>query len=117
MARLSEIEERRVQRAAQPFLAVRRPPVAIREQLDIGWRLVGCSLEVFSIRPAYQGAAGEMMEYPAGKATWVTSRRLWKLYWMRADLRWHGYPERPTVRYVEDFFNELMRGPMRRFWG
>ena len=34
---------------------------------------------------------GEMIERPFAKATWVKSQEVWKLYWQRADLRWHSY--------------------------
>jgi len=39
------------------------------------------------------------MEEPATKATYVRKTGRWKIYWMRADLKWHAYPTHPEATY------------------
>lgn len=52
---LSEIELARVRKALDAFMAKRRPPVHIREKLDLGSRISGQSVEIFEVRPAWHG--------------------------------------------------------------
>jgi hypothetical protein len=33
----------------------------------------------------------------------VRSQKVWKVFWMRADLRWHGYEPAPEVSSIEKF--------------
>ncbi|HYP68298.1 MAG TPA: DUF3024 domain-containing protein [Thiobacillaceae bacterium] len=43
------------------------------------------------------------MESPVAKATYVKTQGMWKVYWMRADLKWHGYAPAPKVQTVDAF--------------
>jgi hypothetical protein len=79
-----------------------RAPRHIRQELDLGYRLSGLSIEFFEIRPQWDDP-GKIREHPFAKATYVRARKLWKVFWMRADLKWHGYPPVPTVRSIERF--------------
>jgi hypothetical protein len=63
-----------------------RPPPQIRPELDLGYGLSGQSIEIFEIRPVWKNPE-EMMEHPLAKATFVKTRAVWKVYWMRADLK------------------------------
>jgi hypothetical protein len=42
-------------------------------------------------------------EHPFAKATYVKTTGTWKVFWQRADLRWHGYEPVPHVGSVEKF--------------
>lgn len=94
---LSELEVARIRKALEAFMLHRRPPPDIREKLDLGSRLTGHSVEIFEIRPAWGGMPGERRERPFAKATFVRSRGVWRIFWMRSDLKWHGYEPAPEV--------------------
>tara|TARA_R110001592_G_scaffold363371_2_gene685883 strand:- start:19652 stop:19999 length:348 start_codon:yes stop_codon:yes gene_type:complete len=87
---ISEFEIRRVEKLASDFVDAHRPPAHVRPQLDIGYRLSGQSLEFFEIRPKWDKPS-EILEQSFAKATFVKKNRIWKLYWMRQDLKWHSY--------------------------
>ncbi len=57
---LAEIELARVHRAIDSFMQRRRPPAQIRSSVDIAFRITGQSVEIFEIRPAWQGLAWPM---------------------------------------------------------
>lgn len=99
---LTELERKRVEKAVDAFLDKRRPPPHIRPQLDIGYRISGQSIELFEIRPRWK-EPNEKMEHPIAKATYVKSTALWKVYWQRADLKWHSYEPTPQVGSIEKF--------------
>jgi hypothetical protein len=86
---LSEFERKRIEKAAQAFIERRRPPPHVRPKLDFGYRITGQSLELFEIRPRWDKPT-EKREHPFAKATYVKTTGAWKLFWRRADLKWHG---------------------------
>jgi hypothetical protein len=100
---LSEFETARIRRAVCAFLEKRRPPPHIRPKLDLAYRISGQSVELYEIRPKWRGAPGELHEIPYAKATFVRKSGVWRVFWRRADLKWHGYQPAPVVETIEDF--------------
>jgi len=74
----------------------------MRDKLDFGYRQEGQSVEIFEIRPVWNDPS-EKMESSIAKATYVKSKNQWKVYWMRADLKWHGYEPCRIVKNLEEF--------------
>jgi len=99
---LSELETKRVEKAVLAFLEKRRPPPHVRPKLDLGYRITRQSLELFEIRPRWDKTS-EKMEHPFAKATYIKTTGTWKVFWQRADLKWHGYEPAPQVGSVEKF--------------
>ena len=100
---LSEFEIRRVEKLAADYTEANRPPAHIRDRLDLGFRVSGQSLELFEIRPRYDDPSTKIEESVA-KTTYVRKSNSWKIFWKRADLRWHRYDPEPEVRTLEEFF-------------
>jgi hypothetical protein len=100
---LSELETARVKKALDALMAKRRPPAHIRPKLDLGYRITGHSVEIFEIRPRWQGAPGEKYESPVAKATFVQTRGIWRVFWMRRDLKWRAYEPAPDARSIDEF--------------
>ena len=113
---LSEFEIQRIKKAAEVFLADKRPPVHIRQELDIGYRVAYQSVEVFEVRPNWQDKS-DTIEYPAAKATFVKTQKVWKIYWMRRDMKWHSYEPDAKVKTIEDFFKVISADQYGCFWG
>lgn len=99
---ISEFESKRAEAELEKFIAARRPPVHLRSQVDLGYRISGQSVEIFEIRPRWDRPEIKI-EIPVAKATYVKARNLWKVFWRRQDLKWHGYQPVPEVRRLEDF--------------
>jgi hypothetical protein len=72
------------------FWSRRRPDPSMRDRIREGQRLSGHTIELFYVRPAFC-RPGEMSEDPVAKLQFVRSRDVWKIFWKRADLKWHGY--------------------------
>jgi hypothetical protein len=100
---LTEIETARVARIVGAFIDKRRPPLHVRHEVDLAFRINGQSVEIYEVRPRWRGAPGETMEHPVAKATYNNSRALWKIYWQRADLKWHTYTPAPSVGSIQKF--------------
>ena len=113
---LSEFETKKIEKAAEAFLADKRPPPHIRPELDIGYRITKQSVEVFEVRPDWQNKS-ETVEYPAAKTTYVKSQKVWKIYWMKRDFKWHRYDPDAEVKTIEEFFKVIADDEYCCFWG
>jgi hypothetical protein len=114
---LSEIEVARVKKALEAFMQIRRPPLHIRAKLDLGYRISGQSVEIFEIRPAWRGLPLERHESAVAKATFVRSQNVWRVFWQRRDLKWHGYGPASEVKSIEDFLTIVAEDAHACFFG
>jgi hypothetical protein len=99
---VSEFEIKQIEKIMDEYLEKIRPPVHIRNELDIAYRIENQSVELFEIRPAFQ-KQNRKTEHAIAKATYVKRAREWRLYWMRADLKWHRYEPTPEVNSLDEF--------------
>ncbi len=113
---LSEHERYRFEKPVRTYIESRRPPAHIRPELDLAYRFEGQSVEIFELRPAYQ-SPNEIIETSIAKATYVKVKRIWQIYWMRADLKWHRYDPQATVPSVEEFLAVIDHDQYGCFFG
>lgn len=113
---LTELELKRCEKALTDFMARRRPAPHLRDQLDVGYRINGQSIEIFEIRPDWKDDSVRQ-EFPVAKATFVRTKGLWKVYWMRADLKWHGYAPKAEVNTLKEFLGAVDRDEHACFFG
>lgn len=100
--KLSEIETKKIEKVMSAFMEKRRPPMSIRSKLDFGYRISGQSVELFEIRPRFDKPE-IILEHDFAKTKYVRTQRVWKVFWMRADLKWHRYAPAPEVNSIEKF--------------
>lgn len=100
----------------ETWLEANRPPEHIRPELDIGWRLEGQSLFIYEIRPDWKDAS-IIRNMDFAKATFVKLGNHWKVYWMRADLKWHPYPHLKIAKSLDRFLKEVDDDPHFCFKG
>ncbi|HYG03351.1 MAG TPA: DUF3024 domain-containing protein [Chryseosolibacter sp.] len=100
----------------EAFLERRRPPEHIRAKLDIGYKIDGQSIIIHEIRPSFRGPS--KMIYPAvAKATFVKARYHWKVFWLRANLKWYPYDPKPTVKTLKEFVALVEEDKQGCYWG
>jgi hypothetical protein len=75
---LTEIEEARVRKIVGGFVERRRPPLRIRQELDLAYRISGQSVEIFEIRQRWYEPS-EKFERPVAKANFVRKHAIWKV--------------------------------------
>ena len=113
---LSQIELKRCEKALNAFLDKRRPPPHIRSELDLGYKIEGQSVDLFEIRPDWQDKS-KSMQRPVAKATYVRAQNVWKVYWMRQDLKWHSYQPFSETKLFEAFLAAVDRDELCCFFG
>lgn len=100
----------------EAFLERKRPPEHIRPQLDIGYKIEGQSIIIHEIRPL--SLAETKIIYPeVAKTTFVKKKNHWKVFWMRANLKWHIYDPKPTVKSLSRFVKLVEEDRYGCFWG
>ena len=111
----SETEAKLYEELVRAFVERRRPPENIRDEVDIGFRIDGQSVEIFEIRPAFFKPSVKM-EIPVAKTTYVRTQGVWKVFWQRRDLKWHAY-DPSEVRTLKKFLELVDEDAMCCFWG
>ena len=109
----SEFEIKLHSKTIGDFIDTIRPPAHIRNKLDISFRLKGQSIEVFEVGMSRDG---HHIETPIAKARYIKSQNIWKVYWMRADEKWHAY-ETSEVARLSDFVEIIKEDKHSCFWG
>ncbi len=79
-----------------------RPPIEIRHKLDIGYEIKNQSVILHEIRPNWNNPK-EFLTHDYAKATFVMKTNLWKVFWIRSNMKWYSYKPQPTVRHLSDF--------------
>ena len=87
--------------ALKGFLNRRRPPEDIRPMLDIGYALVGQTVDLFEIRPDWQDNSATR-HTPVARIRYIRSKVPWRLAWLRSDLKWHAYEPSPEHESLQD---------------
>ena len=105
-----------IETAMADFMKKRRPPEEIRDRLDLAWRIEGQSVVIYSIRPVWDNES-QKIEEPVAKATFVGTTNRWKIYWMRADLKWHAYPPHREAVFFDEFLAVVDEDDNGCFWG
>jgi hypothetical protein len=100
----------------ESFLERKRPPEHIRPKLDSGYTIEGQSIIIHEIRPFWNDSSKTI--YPErAKATFVKAKNLWKVFWLRADLKWYAYDPTPTVKTLREFVKLVEDDKHGCFWG
>ncbi len=113
---ISEFETKRIESITSKFVESRRPPAHVRSQVDLSFRVSDQSVEIFEIRPQWNDP-NVRNEEPVAKATYVKSRKVWSVFWMMSDLKWHKYTPCPEVKFLEDFIVIIDEDKKSCFWG
>ena len=113
---LSEFEIKRIEKIVGRSIEGRRPDTTVRDQLDISFRIIGQSFEIYEIRPQWNDPT-KKMESPIAKATFVKSTKEWKLYWKKADSKWHLYKPYPTSNSIDKVLDVIEQDENHCFWG
>ena len=113
---ISEFEIKRCERELEKFLVKRRPPSHIRNEVDLRYRIEDQSITIFEIRHELRDPKTSI-EIPVAKTTYVKSKKTWKVFWQRADLKWHNYRPVPIVKSIEEFLRVIDEDPHHCFFG
>jgi len=100
----------------QNFIESKRPPINIRDQVDIGYSIKDQVVEIFEIRPIWNDK-GNKITIPVAKSRFIKSRSIWKVYWNRANGNWDLYKPMEEVKDLSEFLKIVDEDKFGCFWG
>ena len=113
---LSEFEIKRIEKILGQFVEKIRPTPEKRDQIDISFSVSGQSFEIAEIRPQWNDPS-KKIEGALAKGTYVKTSKTWKLYWQRADMKWHRYEPFPESKSLEAILEVIAEDRYGCFWG
>jgi hypothetical protein len=113
---ISEFEIKRYEKIVRQYIDPRRPPLNIRSEADLGFRIEKQSVVIFETR-SLGSQPDKKVEIPIAKATYVKKTNSWKIYWQRSDLKWHRYEPTPDTKTIEEFLAIIEQDEYGCFWG
>ena len=109
-------ETKKIEATMSAWIERERPPLHIREQLDLGFRIVNQSVDIFETRPHWENATEKTIT-PVARATYVRARDHWRILWMRADAKLHRYEALPEVASLDAFLKVVKDDKHGCFFG
>ena len=107
---------KRIEALTDEFIEKHRPPVHIRQQLDLSFRIDNQSVIIFEIRPQWDNPE-KKLEIVIAKSTFIRTKKIWKIFWHRSDMKWHRYDPAPQTERFEEFLQILDKDECGCFWG
>jgi hypothetical protein len=91
-----------------------RPPVEVRNELDLTYDYNDGIFILSEIRELFDGAK---IKSPCAKATLVKKNNTWKLYWMRSNMKWYLFETEVELNTIFDVLNEIEKDEYGCFFG
>ena len=112
---LSELERKRIAQVVGE-LCRKHSPEHLRDKLQLEYTVKNHEIVIFERRPKWH-SANEWTEMPVAKLKFIRSANKWRLYWMRADMKWHEYPGLSSSHRLDDLVQEIDADPLACFFG
>ena len=113
---ISEFEIKRCEKHVGEYIAKHRPPVHIRNEVDLSFRIEDQSILIFEIRSLFN-KVDEKIESMVAKTTYIKKTKTWKIFWHKSDMKWHTYQPQPEVKTLEEFITILEEDEHACFYG
>lgn len=98
------------------FWSRRRPKLNLRAEIREGQHFDRQSIVLFYARPSFLDRR-KWTNHEIAKVTYVRTQRVWRLFWMRADMKWHGYPYYPETETLAEALRVIDRDAYCCFFG
>ncbi len=111
----SEIELKKIDKLVGG-LCHKRSPAHLKDKLSLEYRVKNYDVVVYE-RRSYWRDLNEITETPVAKMKFVRTANEWRLYWIRRDLKWHGYDMLNPSTDLQGLIGEIDADPYACFFG
>ena len=109
-----DIELARIQRAVGALCGRRNRP-ELKDEVSLEYRVEGHDVTVFERRRKWKGPG--FTEGGVAKLKYVRRAGEWRLFWRRADLKWHSYSPLASSTDLPTLVAEIDADPNACFFG
>lgn len=113
----NDIEIGKIKIELNKFIEMRRPPLHIRDEVDLDYRIENQSIIIYEIRKDFMDENGPKLVIDIAKTTYIKSSKKWKLFWMRSDFKWYGYEDNLLSDDLSTVLNVINEDEIGCFWG
>jgi len=110
----SKIEREEYEGLVSNLIEARRKQ-ATDNGFDLGYIFNNQIIELFEIHPSTLNEQG-FFNLSVAKISYVRTTNIWKIYWMRGNLKWQGYRKHPEVKKLSEALFILNEDEDRLFW-
>ncbi len=110
---ISEIENHKAEKVLQKYCADRTKP-DLQHLLEIVYRIEGNYAYIAERRPLWDNPT-EYRNYDVAKLRFLVKDRLWNLYWLDRNLKWHIYGDCSPSPDIGDLLSVVDEDPI--FYG
>ena len=111
----NDLELARIQRTVGTLCERRAPPLHLRHEVAMEYRVDGNAVTVFERRPKWRGEG--FTEHGVARLRFVRRAGEWRLFWQRADLKWHSYTPLASSTELSELVAEIDADPHACFFG
>ena len=79
-----------------------RVPPHLKTSVDYDYEIDGQAVTIIEVRPAWQGAPGEVTRQPMAKFRFVKATEQWQIYWMRSSGKWQSSEPMSEATKIND---------------
>ena len=97
-------------------LCEKRTPSHLKDKLRYEYEIEKQNVVIYEIRPAFM-KEGEFTKMPMAKLTYVSSRKIWKLFWKRASGKWEKYKPEEEASELYTLIQEIDQDAYGCFFG
>lgn len=112
----NDLELASIKRSTVAYTKKHGPPAHIQKQLSWDWVIDKQNVLLYEVGPHWQDA-NKLIRNECVKVTFVRTKNIWQVYWMRADLKWHSYEPNLVVSSFDDFLDVLQADEYGCFFG
>ena len=100
----------------ESYINEKRPPKDMRNRLDLGFKFEKNTYEIFEIWPVWS-SPNDYQKLSFAKFRYIKSKKIWKLYWMRASGKWQSYEPHPESSNIESILHCIEEDAYGCFYG
>ena len=110
-----EVDLKRIEQTVGGFCG-NCSPGHLKDKLRLTYEVKGHEVVIVERRPRWDNET-EWTETPVAKLKFIRSANKWRLYWMRADMKWHKYPGLSSSHRLDVLLEEIDADPLACFFG
>ena len=97
-------------------LCRRKSPAALRDKVRLEYRVTRHDVLIYETRPAFHDPR-HRIEHGIAKLRFVRPAGEWRLFWLRASLKWQSYEPFRSSPELAELVTEIERDPNGCFFG
>lgn len=92
-----------------------RKKQANKSGFDLGYQFNNQSIELFEIHPSTHNEKG-CFNLSVAKLTYIRTKDMWKIFWMRGSLKWQGFRRCPETNKLNEALLVVDEDADQIFW-